>query len=83
MSRKTSDENVVTTEASTSLENTARLMREEHVDSVIVADYEHPVGLVTDRDVELAEYVGFSPDEPVQTVMTDLDEATPTKSNSN
>ena len=39
--------------------------------------------MVTDRDVELAEYVGFSPNEPVQTVMTDLDESMPTKASSN
>ena len=83
MSRETSDGKVVTTEVSTSLENTARLMKEKHVDSIIVADHEHPVGMVTEREVELAEYVGFSPEEPVQTVMTDLDESMPTKASSN
>jgi CBS domain-containing protein len=54
-----------------SLAKVAKLMQKQNVGSVVVAEQQRPVGIVTDRDLAFAVCVnGVSPDESVQEVMT-------------
>jgi CBS domain-containing protein len=62
---------VVTVPPRETLAKVAKLMEKHNVGSIVVAEQERPVGIVTDRDLALAVCVrGVSPDESVQEVMT-------------
>lgn len=53
------------------LQKVARVMKERNFGAVVVTEQERPVRIVTDRDIARALCDrGFSPDEPVQQVMT-------------
>jgi CBS domain-containing protein len=62
---------VVTTGKRTPLRTVASLMREHNIGALVVAEGDRPVGIITDRDIAMAMCErGFTPDEPVQQVMT-------------
>jgi CBS domain-containing protein len=62
---------VVTAKPADSLATVAKLMEEHNVGTVVLAEGQRPVGIVTDRDLALALGVqGHSPQVPVQEVMT-------------
>lgn len=62
---------VITADAHTTLRETASVMGEHNVGAVVITQQGVPVGIVTDRDIALAVCArGFTPDEPVQQVMT-------------
>jgi signal-transduction protein with cAMP-binding, CBS, and nucleotidyltransferase domain len=62
---------VVTAGPKESLAKVARLMEQHNVGTVVVAEQDRPVGIVTDRDLALAVCArGISPEERVQNVMT-------------
>jgi CBS domain-containing protein len=60
---------VVTVTTETSLEDTARLMRENHVGDVVVVelkgDRKLPVGILTDRDIVMATIALGAPVKPL------------------
>lgn len=60
---------VVTVTTETSLEDAARLMRENHVGDVVVVDQKGngkvPVGILTDRDIVMATIALGAPVEPL------------------
>lgn len=63
--------NVVTATPEESLAALARKMRDHHVGAVVVLEHEHPVGIVTDRDLALTLGAGSArPDSPARDVMT-------------
>jgi CBS domain-containing protein len=62
---------VVTARPGDPLAKVAKLMEQHNVGTVVVAEEQRPVGIVTDRDLALAVCArGVSPDEHVQKVMT-------------
>jgi signal-transduction protein with cAMP-binding, CBS, and nucleotidyltransferase domain len=62
---------VVTAGPKEPLTEVAKLMEEHNVGTVVVAEQDRPVGIVTDRDLALAVCArGVSPHEHVQKVMT-------------
>jgi len=62
---------VVTAGLKDSLAKVAKLMEQHNVGTVVVAEQDRPVGIVTDRDLALAVCArGVSPEEHVQKVMT-------------
>ena len=62
---------VVSVTPAMSIQQAARWMKSRGVGCVAVVDGEHPLGLVTDRDIALAIGVeGASPDAPVSTLLT-------------
>jgi CBS domain-containing protein len=62
---------VVTARPGDSLAKVANLMAQQNVGTVVVAEQDRPVGIVTDRDLALAVCDRrVSPDERVQEVMT-------------
>jgi CBS domain-containing protein len=64
-------EDVVTADSDASLKDTATLMRDRGVGSVVVCDGNRPVGMITDRDVALAVAAdGVPSDQPVRPYTT-------------
>ena len=62
---------VVTASPKDSLAKVAKLMEEHAVGTVVLADGQRPVGIVTDRDLALGMGVqGHTPQVPVQKIMT-------------
>jgi CBS domain-containing protein len=62
---------VVTAGPKDSLAKVAKLMEQHNVGTVVVAEQDRPVGIVTDRDLALAVCGrGVSPEEHIQKVMT-------------
>ena len=62
---------VVTASPRDSLANVAKLMEQHNVGTVVIAEQQRPVGIVTDRDLALAVCrQGILPEEHVQKVMT-------------
>lgn len=72
MAKELMSPNVVTTTPETSLDEAARIMGEKHIGSLIVINYETPVGIVTERDL-LSKVLAlglFLKDEKVEEVMS-------------
>ncbi len=72
MAKELMSRDVVTTTPETSLDETARIMGEKHIGSLIVVKYKTPVGIVTERDL-LTKVMGlglFLADEKVEEVMS-------------
>ncbi len=64
--------NVVTITPDVSLDNAARLMGEKHVGSLIVTNYQTPVGIITERDLlsKVLAFGLFLTDEKVNEIMS-------------
>ena len=72
MAKDLMTQDVVTTTPETSLDETARIMGEKHIGSLIVVNYKTPVGIVTERDL-LSNVLAlglFLKDEKVKDVMS-------------
>jgi len=72
MAEDVMSKDVVTTTPKTSLDQTARIMGEKHIGSLIVIDYKTPVGIVTERDLlsKVLAYGLFFVDQKVEDVMS-------------
>ncbi len=64
--------NVITIAPDVSLDNAAQLMGEKHIGSLIVTNYETPVGIVTERDLlsKVLAFGLFLTDEKVNGIMS-------------
>ena len=64
--------NVVTTSPDVSLDNAARTMGEKHIGSLIITNYNTPVGIVTERDLlsKVLAFGLFLTDEKVKEIMS-------------